>query len=430
MPSESSPARSREFDVLVLGAGPAGLAATVAASRTGQNVGLVDDNPDLGGQIWRGDRPRPSSREALRMFESIRHTRFESLQGTRVVGTAGPGALLAESSGELVELKYRSLILATGARERFLPFPGWTLPNVVGAGGLQALVKAGLAIEGKTVVLAGSGPLLLAVAALLVKKGARLAGIFEQAPLAKLIRFGLGLWSHPAKVAQAVSLRRTIGRVPYRAGCWPVEAVGDEWVRAVKLSNGRSEWSIDCDYLAAGFGLVANLELPGLLGCRIQSGGTVVDEFQRTTTPGIYCAGEATGIGGLDLAIMEGSIAGLDASAQSLEARNLIRARDRARKFADDLEQSFGLRDELRHLARPDTIVCRCEDVPASALQQRTSWVDAKLQTRCGMGPCQGRICGSATSFLYGWDRGSVRPPIFPIAVKNLASTLHPAANE
>jgi NADPH-dependent 2,4-dienoyl-CoA reductase/sulfur reductase-like enzyme len=422
MPADAS--NHRFFDVLIVGAGPAGMAATVAASGDGRRIGLVDDNPDLGGQIWRGERKKASSKEASRLFQELQTVEFEVLAGTRIVGLARPGTLLAESSGKLVELSYRSLILATGARELFLPFPGWTLPNVMGAGGLQALVKSGLPIAGKSVVVAGSGPLLLAVAAHLKQKGAIVRGIFEQAPLNKLVRFGLGLWSEPSKIRQAIDFRWQLGTVGYKAGAWPVEAFGDEALRSVKLTNGRSTWNVDCDYLACGFGLVPNLELPAILGCEIGKGGTIVDEWQQTTISNVYCAGEATGIGGLELSLFEGKIAGqVAAKGRSTIVRSLWNDRDQARKFARSLDSSFALRDELRHLARPDTIVCRCEDVSAGALEGRTSWVDAKLQTRCGMGPCQGRICGAATSFLHGWERGSIRPPIFPVGVDNLAET-------
>ncbi len=422
MPFE--PEGSRSFDVLVVGAGPAGLAATVRASGEGRKVGLVDDNPDLGGQIWRGERPKPGNPEAASWFRKVREADFEALPGTRVVGPAGPNALLAESGGRAVELRYRALVLATGARELFLPFPGWTLPNVVGAGGLQALVKSGLPIEGKSVVVAGSGPLLLAVGALLKKKGAVVRAIAEQAPMGRLVRFGLGLWSEPARLRQALRLRLDLGGVPYRAGCWPVEALGDDTVRSVRLTDGRSTWSVDCDYLACGFGLVPNLELPTILGCETRDGASVVDDWQRTTVPEVYCAGESAGIGGLEAALLEGQVAGLAAAGKGDEARSLFRARDRAGRFARSLGRTFALRDELKYLARPDTIVCRCEDVTAGALAGRTSWVDAKLQTRCGMGPCQGRICGAAAGFLYGWPRGSIRPPLFPVGVACLGSEL------
>ena len=420
MPLDPPADHRRSFDVLVVGAGPAGLAATFAASGDGRSVGLVDDNPDLGGQIWRGERARPTSPAALELFRKLREAWFEPLPGTKVVGVAGDGGLLAESGEGLVELGYRSLVLATGARELFLPFPGWTLPNVVGAGGIQALVKSGLPIAGKSVVVAGSGPLLLAVAALLRQKGAVIRGICEQAPLARLARFGLGLWSEPGKLRQAIGLRLGLGGARYRAGCWPVEAVGDDAVRSVKLTDGRSTWSVECDYLACGFGLVPNPELSMILGCAVEAGRTVVGEWQETSVANIYCAGEATGVGGVDLALLEGEIAGLAAGRDPGVRPLLLRDRDRARRFAGALERTFALRDELRHLARPETIVCRCEDVPAAALQGRSSWVDAKLQTRCGMGPCQGRVCGPAVSFLHGWERGSVRPPIFPVGVSSL----------
>ena len=418
---ESRPIPRRAFEVLIIGAGPAGMAATVAASGGGRSVGLVDDNPDLGGQIWRGERPRPSSPEAASAFDRLRLAEFTPLPGTRVVGPASPGVLLADQGGNLIELGYRSLILATGARELFLPFPGWTLPNVMGAGGLQALVKSGLPIAGKRVMVAGSGPLLLAVSALLKSKGAVLKGICEQAPMGKLARFGLGLWSDPGKLAQAISLKVELGGVRYRGGCWPVEAVGKGSLQSVTLTDGRSSWSVACDYLACGFGLVPNLELPMVLGCRVEGDRTVVDSWQGTTVEGVACAGESTGIGGLDLSQVEGEIAGLVAAGRQDRARALFAKREKAKRFAAALDRTFALRGELRHLTRPDTIVCRCEDVPAGVLEGRTSWVDAKLQTRCGMGPCQGRICGPAVSFLHGWERGTVRPPIFPVGVANLA---------
>jgi NADPH-dependent 2,4-dienoyl-CoA reductase/sulfur reductase-like enzyme len=415
------PDHGRPFDVLVIGAGPAGLAAAAGSSGKGRKIGLVDDNPDLGGQIWRGERPRPTDPLAASLFRAVVEADIEVIPATRVVGLAGPGALLAESGGRPVELGYRALVLAPGARELFLPFPGWTLPNVVGAGGLQALVKSGLPIAGKSVVVAGSGPLLLAVAASLRKQGAVVRSIAEQAPAGRLLGFGLGLWSEPGKLRQAIGLRMGLGAVPYRAGWWPSEAIGEDAVEAVTLTDGHRTRTERCDYLACGFGLVPNLELPGLLGCTLDPGGTRVDAWQESTVPGVFCAGEATGIGGLDAAWLEGRIAGLAAAGKREGARSFLRDRDRARRFARSLGRAFALRDDLKRLSRPDTIVCRCEDVPAGALAGRPSWVDAKLRTRCGMGPCQGRVCGPAVAFLHGWAPGPARPPIFPTSVECLA---------
>ena len=159
-------------DTCVVGAGPAGLAAAYRVATGGLKVIAVDDNPAAGGQIWRGEQAKPSSPEAEAWFEKLRSVDLQLINGARVFQQPEPRTLLAETARGVCELHYSRLIIATGARERFLPFPGWTLPNVMGAGGLQVLVKTGLPIEDKRVVVAGSGPLLLAVAAYLRGHGA------------------------------------------------------------------------------------------------------------------------------------------------------------------------------------------------------------------------------------------------------------------
>ena len=192
------------------------------------------------------------------------------------------------------------------------PFPGWTLPGVLGAGGLQAMVKSGLAVRGARVVVAGSGPLLLAVAAALRKHGAIIPSVIEQAPWSKLARFGLGLWGHPGKARQAVALKASLLGVPYHAGWWPVEAKGDDQsVRSLVVTDGRRTRELACDFLACGFGLVPNLELPSLLGCDRTSDAVRVDSWGETSVPGVYSVGELTGIGGLEPALLEGEVAGL-----------------------------------------------------------------------------------------------------------------------
>ena len=399
-------------DLLVVGAGPAGLAAAWRAAQSGSHVVVVDDNPAAGGQIWRGGPP-----EAQVWFERIRSVAVEVIGGARVFQQPRPGTLLAETSSGVRELNYSSVVLATGARERFLPFPGWTLPNVMGAGGLQALVKTGLPISGKRVVVSGSGPLLLAVAAYLRKCGADVLLIAEQASSLQLARFAVGLFS---KSAQAFELKRQLKNVPYQSGCWVTEAHGTEKLEGVTLLRGAKRWRVECDYLACGFHLVPNVELAELLGCEVERGAVRVDEFQQTTMPNVYSAGETTGIGGLELSLVEGEIAGLAASGKREAARALFSARAKHRKFADLLNRTFALRDELKKLATPETIVCRCEDVTFERLRGHHSWRAAKLQTRCGMGPCQGRVCGGAVEFLFGWRAESVRPPVLPVKIDSL----------
>ena len=404
-------------DVLIVGAGPAGMAAAYRAGQSGLRVAVVDDNIAAGGQIWRGEQAKPSSREAQAWFERIRSVEIQLISGARVFEKCVPGMLRAETPGGVCELTYTSLVLATGGRERFLPFPGWTLPNVMGAGGLQALVKTGLPIEGKRVVVAGSGPLLLAVGAYLRGRGARVLLIAEQASSGQLVRFIAG---SIGKMSQALSLRRQLRGVPYLNGCWVAAAHGEDKLESVTLLRGGKRWQVPCDYLACGFHLVPNVELAELLGCEVENGCVRVDEFQQTTVPQVYSAGEATGIGGLELSLVEGEIAGLAASGKSDDARQLFPGREKHRKFAGLLNQTFALREELKELAAPDTIVCRCEDVTFARLRAHSSWRAAKLQTRCGMGPCQGRVCGGAVEFLFGWRAESVRPPVLPVRVESL----------
>lgn len=420
----SRAALSAAYDALIVGAGPAGLAAAYRAANAGLRVAVVDDNPNAGGQIWRGGDKHAPSREAREWFERIRRSKIEFIYGARIFQQSQPGQLLAETSAGVTELNYTNLILATGARERFLPFPGWTLPNVMGAGGLQAMVKTGLSIAGKRVVVAGSGPLLLAVAGYLREHDANVMVIAEQAPARRLARFGFELFG-AGKSTQALELRKRLKGVKYLNGCWPVAAHGKEKIESVTLTRGGKTWQVACDYLACGFHLVPNLELAELLECRIENGAVRVDGFQQTNVPHLYAAGEATGIGGLDLSLVEGEIAGLAVANGHNEAKRLFAVREKQQRFARILNETFALRNELRDLVKAETLVCRCEDVGFERLKVFDSWRAAKLQTRCGMGPCQGRVCGPAVEFLFGWKAESVRPPIFPMRVESLATEKH-----
>ena len=402
-------------DAIIIGAGPAGLAAAYRAAQSGLRVTVVDDNPAAGGQIWRGEQAKPSSREAQAWFEKLRSVEIQLITGARVFQQPSAGMLLAETAQGVLELQYQHLVLATGARERFLPFPGWTLPNVMGAGGLQALVKTGLPIEGKRVVVAGSGPLLLAVGAYLRTRGANVLLIAEQASSLQLAKFALA----SGKASQAFELKRQLRGVRYASGTWVVAAHGQDKLEAITLSRGEK---IACDYLACGYHLVPNVELAELLGCAIENGGVTVDQFQQTSVANVYAAGEATGIGGLELSLVEGEIAGLAIAGKHDEARKLFPARDVQRQFAMRLNRTFALRKEIKQLPAAETIVCRCEDVTFARLRAHDSWRAAKLQTRCGMGPCQGRVCGGAVEFLFGWRAESVRPPVLPVRIESLSN--------
>jgi len=417
------------FETLVVGSGPAGIAAAVSAAARGAQVGLVDDNPSAGGQIWRRGRGKANhSNNATRwrnrlLAANTAPMQLVPLQGWSVVDQPTANSLRAERNGEVLDLQFENLILATGARERFLPFPGWTLPNVMGAGGIQAMVKSGLPVRGKRIVVAGSGPLLLAVAAYLKSAGAEVVCVCEQASASQLLPFAFALAANPGKIAEALRYKASTFGIPFYTSSWSIEASGDEELRAVTISIQGKERTILCDYLACGFHLVPNIELPALIGCEIENGAVKVDEWQQTSIPDIYCAGEPTGIGGLELSLIEGQIAGLAASGQKEKARALFNQRRCLSRFAAKLANAFALRPELKALPHDNTLLCRCEDVAYGAVRQHRSWRAAKLQTRCGMGPCQGRICGAAAEFLLGWNADSVRPPVFPALISSLVSS-------
>jgi D-hydroxyproline dehydrogenase subunit alpha len=211
--------------------------------------------------------------------------------------------------------------------------------------------------------------------------------------------------------------------VPHRCGVWPVQAYGDEQLRQVTLTNGNRTWNEDCDALACGFGLAPNVELPLLLGCTLEADFVRVDKWQTSSVPDVYCVGEITGIGGADCAIVEGRIAGYAAAGDRPKAEALFHERSSWHKFRTALAEAFALRSELKSLATDDTFLCRCEDITVGRVRKFSGWRDAKLQTRCGMGACQGRVCGVAAKTILGWGMESVRPPVLPGRVQSLIST-------
>jgi len=420
--------RRLQLEVTVVGAGPAGIAAACMAADQGRKVAVVDNSPWLGGQIWRASA-HPGRGLAGHWINRLRQSGVSVFSNATAFAAPAPHVLLAETPDGVLELNWNKLILATGGRERFLPFPGWTLPGVMGPGGLYAMVKSGWPIAGKRVVVAGSGPLLLAAADGLKQAGARVSLVAEQADWGRVVRFGINLWQHPGKLLQGAGVKARLLGVPYRCGCWPVKAEGAAQVERVTLTNGSRSWTEDCDYLACGFHLVPNTELACLLGCAMAEGFVQVNEFQATSVPDVFCAGEPTGIGGADRALVEGQVAGLAAAGAWDQAQTLFGRRAAWQSFRAGLDQAFALRPELRELAAPDTVVCRCEDVRFADLKRCESLRDARLHTRCGMGSCQGRTCSAAVRFLFGWENDSIRPPLFPVRLASLTGESSPSVN-
>ncbi len=412
-------------DLLVIGAGPAGLSAALAAAQGGVSVLLADLNPGPGGQIWRAAKPDGAGESGRLLRDVAAHPGITALNGAQLVLAEGSGrgrVLQFSTSGGAVRARPARVILATGATERFLPFPGWTLPGVVGAGGLQAMVKGGLSVQGARVVVAGSGPLLLAVAAGLRAKGARVLTVAEQASLGQLAGFALAARTG-GKAGEAARLAWALRGVAYRPGTYPLRAEGAGRLERVTLSGPVGERTLACDWLAVGFGLVPDTRAARLLGCELGPGGSVrVGPWQDTSVPGVYAAGELTGVGGVDKARLEGHVAGCAASGQIERLKDAPAQLRQARAFQAALERGFALRPELRSLPSPGTVVCRCEDVTHGQLRGCASWTEAKLHTRCGMGTCQGAVCGPATETLYGWHSPGVRPPLSPLPISELLS--------
>lgn len=404
-------------DLLIIGAGPAGMSAALAAASSGARIIVLDDNPLPGGQIWR-DGPQASlpnqarqMRERLLANRNIRHH-----GGTRVIACSGPKQLLVEDADHGWLIGYDKLILCTGARELLLPFPGWTLPGVTGAGGLQALIKGGLPVQGQRVVIAGSGPLLLASAATAKHSGADVLRIAEQASPSAVAGFALQLPRWPGKLVQSFSLFNR----HYRTGSHVVAALGNERLEGVRLRQQGNIVELACDRLACGFGLIPNTQLGQALGCALDGTALAVNAWQATSRADHYAAGECTGFGGSELALVEGAIAGHAAVGNIAAARQLRPRRARWQGFAKALNSAFSLDPQLKSLAQADTLVCRCEDVPYAALAGHVDWRTAKLASRCGMGACQGRVCGGAVQYLFDWQPSVPRPPFSPARIETL----------
>ncbi|WP_186118560.1 NAD(P)/FAD-dependent oxidoreductase [Burkholderia gladioli] len=417
------------YEIVVVGAGPAGLAAARAAAGAGARVAILDDNPRAGGQIWRQGPVFEPAAPLVESLAALRASSVELIAGARVVAALPGRELLveqasAEAGGAI--LGYDKLIVASGARELLLPFAGWTLPGVTGAGGLQALVKGGVPVRGERIVIAGSGPLLIAALATAREAGANVLAVVEQASARAVRGFALSLAATPSKLVQAARLTRGFIGVDYLTGGVLRAAHGSSRVEAATIEIEGRPRVIECDRIACGYGLVPNLTLPLALGCELRDGAVAVDARQRTSREAVFAAGESTGIGGMELARAEGALAGLAAAGVDEGDRRvaaLMREREVWRGFAARVARTFALGDAARALPPDDTVLCRCEDVTLGAARGYADARDAKLQTRCGMGACQGRVCGAAGAALLGWQEAAIpRPPFSPVRIGTLAA--------
>ncbi len=452
--------------VLVIGAGPAGLAAAVAARDRGAEVVLVDASDAEGGQFW---RHLPAQRAGRR--ESRLHHGWSRFTALRERLRADPGCeILLETGVWAIEpgerpvvhvlrgpadggsrsrraLTADAVVIATGAYDRTLPFPGWQLPGVYSGGAAQALAKGERVAVGRRVVVAGAGPFLLPVAASLSGVGAEVAGVFEASGSRALAAGWLPrpweLTRVPGKAAELAGyavgqLRR---RIPYRVGWGVIEALGAARVEAITVARLDDDWwprpgterTLEVDAVCVSHGFTPRLELALAAGCALGADRFVaVDAAQATSVPGVYAAGELTGIGGADAALSEGAIAGHCAAGghpDDRAVRRAVSARRTASRFAARLERAHAVHSGWTSWLSDDTIVCRCEEVTAGMLREvRAATPDAglrslRLTTRAGLGPCQGRMCGRAVEEVLGTSEASMdrRPIALPVRVGELA---------
>ncbi|CAL9286052.1 FAD-dependent oxidoreductase [Streptomyces sp. SudanB182_2057] len=440
----------------VVGAGPAGLAAAVTAAARGVRVLLVDAADQAGGQFYRqpaaglGARRPQALHHRWRTWERLRTglerhraagriTHLTDHHVWWVAGESGSGgftvyALRGPGQEEGVTIRADAVLLATGGYERVLPFPGWTLPGVVTAGGAQAMLKGQLVLSGRTAVVAGTGPLLLPVATGLAAAGARVAALVESAGPAALSRRMPALVARPDTLAEGAGYAARLLRHGVRTLTrhTVLAAHGTERLAAVTVvaldRSGRprpgTARRVRCDTLAVGHGLLPHTDLAETLGCALSGTAVRVDAEQRTDVPGVWAAGETTGVGGAALALAEGHIAG-----QSVAARlygtvpdprrraAAVRARARARAFAAALDAVYAPPSGWADRLPDETVVCRCEEVTAGRVREAVGALGAgdartvKLLTRAGMGWCQGRMCGPAVAGLTGCPLGPGRRP-------------------
>ncbi|MFI5550231.1 NAD(P)/FAD-dependent oxidoreductase [Streptomyces sp. NPDC051738] len=441
----------------VIGAGPAGLAATVAAAAQGIRVTLVDSAAEAGGQFYRrpaaglGARRPQALHHQWRTWERLRDglDRYVRAGTVRhltehhvwlVEHRADPDqgftvhALLGPEQEEPAEVPADAVLLATGGYEKVLPFPGWTLPGVVTPGGAQAMLKGSLAVSGRTAVVAGTGPLLLPVATGLAAAGVEVAALVDSADPKAFLRQSRALAAQPGKVVEGAGFAAQLlrHRVRILARHTIVEAHGTERLEAVTVAHldgdGRvrpgSERRIPCDTLAVGHGMLPHTDLAETLGCRLDGLGVHVDAEQRTDVPGVWAAGETTGIGGNALSLAEGHIAGRSAAARLCGIAPdpgawaaAAKVRTRLRAFFAALDSVYVPPAHWTEQVTDDTVVCRCEEVTGGAVREAVAELGAgdprtvKLLTRAGMGWCQGRMCGPAVAGLAGCELTPSRRP-------------------
>lgn len=453
---------SGEHDLVIIGAGPAGLSAAVQGRALGLNVVVLDEQPAPGGQVWRALEAR-AARPGIPLWdESAGTTLIQAFRSTSIDYRPGmqvwqiePGFVVyASKAGTTERIRSRAVLLATGAQERPAPFPGWTLAGVMTVGAAQILLKTSGQIPTEPVLIAGSGPLILLYACQLLDAGGRIAGILDTTPpqnrIAALPHLTKGL-STPRDLAKGLRWVWRLKRagIPITRGVSQLRALGEGTVKAVQYRTAAGEKTLPANLLLVHEGVVPSIHMTLALGCRHawredqMCFVPQINAWGESSVPNLFVAGDGTGISGVASACLKGELAAIGIAAR-LGRLDVDAANAKAANVRASLERALAIRPMLDALYRPrlevltpedDTIVCRCEEVTAGQVRAAAAVGIAgpnqvKTFTRCGMGPCQGRQCGYTVSAIISKATGAsmdevgfyrIRPPLKPVTLGELA---------
>ncbi len=457
-------------DLIVIGAGPAGISAAITASNHGLTVTLIDDAPNAGGQIYRAvakewtphsqkfrgqDMAEGDSLRDLLSNSNVTHL------AKHTVWAVAPGyEIRAISDTKEKKLSAKRLLICSGVTERIVSFPGWTTPGVIGLAASTNLLKSQQLLPSQKPIIAGSGPLLYAVAAAIISNGGKPLAMADLGSKFDWLLSLPNLLLSPVLLMKGLFWRAKIlwAGVPVFHRHHVASVHGGDKVETVELTpinkNGaplpnKKNKKFFSDSLIVGHGLVPSLEITRLLKAKHsyhpERGGWVpeVDQFQRTSVPSLYVAGDCGGISGAETAVLSGTIAGLqisfDAGALSESVFNSLykkvkHKRNRAQRFGRQMGKLMSIRPGLLDVLMPDTVICRCEDITLNQITEAlnagaTDCNEVKAWTRCGMGPCQGRTCGETVSEIVARHIGSrehagywtARVPLRPCPIDVLA---------
>ncbi|MCK5915970.1 MAG: FAD-dependent oxidoreductase [Deltaproteobacteria bacterium] len=458
-----------QYDFVIIGSGPAGLAAAVTADELGLKTALFDEQFEPGGQIYRSMESSVEENEPVLgddylcgkpLVNAFRNSSAEYIPGTTVWNLDRTITLDVLTDQQARRVEARHIMIGVGALERPVPIPGWTLPGVMGAAAADILFKSADMIPGEKVVLAGSGPLLLLVACHLVDNGVKLAAMVETSGYREYFKSlpylpGALRLNHYLRKGLMMRLKVKRAGAPLFLGCRDLAVLGDEQAEGLRFTYRGKTKEVAAATVLLHEGVIPNLRLGQLVGCEHEwydpqrYWRPVLDRWGRTSVAGISVAGDAGGVWGVKVAEASGHLAALDVACR-LQVISASERDRRAAPYEKTSKREKLIRPFLDHvfppsrqaLVPPDdsTIICRCEELTARQIREAVALGardpgQVKGQTRAGMGPCQGRMCGATVAEIIAESSGvdiayvgqlRVRPPIKPMTINQLADLEFP----